>query len=63
MLGAWVEYRCQKCGTTSIQRANVEVFCMGGKGATHNAKAMRQGLLGQTQALTRNQLVGREVKV
>jgi hypothetical protein len=61
MLGAWVEYRCERCGTTSMQRAKVEVFCMGGEGATHKSKTMKQGLLGQTQALTRNRLVARKV--
>ncbi len=64
-LGKWVEYHCPKCGTYSHQPENVEVSCMGGRygmSKSHKPVLMDQRNLGETQALARNQLVGRRKK-
>jgi hypothetical protein len=58
----WVEYRCPKCRRTLNAPSGESGFCWG-EGKTRHAKtSMSEGLLGETQALMRNRLVGRKVR-
>lgn len=62
-MAEWVEYRCPKCYRTSVQMKDAKVWCWGHGPTRHPRRVMKQGFMGETQALMRSRLVGKEARV